>query len=89
MIDTAEKAPIKYSFPDYTKFVGQNLTDEYEIIKFLTDTVIHIIDGGSHKVFTHSKLEDGAIKFKLTDANLFLGANDFHFQINSENKTMY
>ena len=55
MIDTSEKTPIKYSFPDYTQCVGKNLTDEYEIIKFLTDTVIHIIDGGSHKVFTHSK----------------------------------
>ena len=60
MIDTAEKAPIKFSFPDYTQFVGKNLTDEYEIIKFLTDTgdkVLDIFAGSNTTGFAAEQLE--------------------------------
>ena len=40
-IDTAEKAPIKYSFPDYTQFVGKNLTDEYEENMFYEEFIYY------------------------------------------------
>ena len=88
MIKKAEGSPTKYSFPDYTKFVNKKIKKEYELVKYLTDTVIHIIDGGNHKLFTRSVLEDGSVKFTPTDTNLFNYANNFEININGDKQKM-
>jgi hypothetical protein len=80
MLNTASSEPIKYSFSDYTNFVNTELPDEYEILKFLSDTVIHIIDGGSHKIFTRNLQSDKSIKFNPVDS-VFDGINDFEITI--------
>ena len=83
LINEALINPFVYSFHDYTDFVNKEITQN-EIIKFLCDTVIHIIDGGLHKIFTRSVLADGSTKFQIADYNLFGFINNFSFMVNSE-----
>lgn len=80
LINKASSQTRSYSFSDYGKFVNIKI-DEYEIVKYLTDTIIHIIDGGNHKIFTLNVLYDGSIKYnQITQPMaLFSYMNDFTF----------
>ena len=89
LLNKSENAPLKYSFPDYRKFINAKIKDEYEIIKYLHDTVIHIIDGGNHKLFTRSTVDDGSTRFVATDINLFKLSNNFNFAIGGKKTNMY
>ena len=90
MIDCAIASPRKYTFSDYTEFVSKKLKDETDLIKYLCDTVVHIIDGGNHKIFTRNVMPDKSIKYNsiMKPSLLFFGPNNFNLSIKNVNMSM-
>lgn len=77
LIQQAVSCKSKYTFSDYIQFINRRFDDEYEIIKYLVDTIIHVIDGGGHKIFTRNVYEDKSIKFVISHATIFCRENGF------------
>jgi hypothetical protein len=88
LIDQALAQPRRYTFADYTAFVNTTIKDEFEVIKYLTDTVIHIIDGGRHKIFTRNVNHDGTTEFILVPVTLFSDTADFMLRFDSGEKSL-
>jgi hypothetical protein len=86
LIKKASESLREFSFSDYTLFVNKKFDNEYRVIKYFVDTIIHVIDGGNHKIFTRNVMTDGSTKYNsiLQPQLLFKTVNDFTLIINKE-----
>jgi hypothetical protein len=73
-----------YEYSDLFKFKNQSFNDTSEIIKYLCDSVIHVVSGGEHRLFTVSIDRNDNIEFKPQIADLFVGKNNMTIFINGE-----
>lgn len=82
----------EYQFSDFRKFLGKNFTkqDEYKIWKYLSDSIIRVVDGGNDKLFTVSVYPNGALKFNILNGIPFRSdIQDVEFTIDNIPTSMY
>ena len=93
-IEAALKAPRKYTYNEVFELRYKSFPDLYEPIKFLCDSVIHVISGGAHEVYTVSAAFDqkgeatGGHEYKIIDKPLFSGINSIKVTIGEKEKPM-
>lgn len=91
ILDDCKKSKRKYQYADYRKFQYKNISkdDEYEIWKYLTDSIIHVIDCGQDKIFTVNQMHDGEIKFGLMSIKPFNGScHDVMMNVDNQTRNM-
>jgi len=77
----------KWSFSDYLLFVrSKEPTPIRDIIEYLHETVIHVIDCGANRLFTKSHLNDGSIGIKQVP-NVFYKINNVYVDAVVNGKT--
>jgi hypothetical protein len=89
-IDRNTNTKRKYQYSDYRKFIGKNMkqADEVELWKYMSDSIVHVIECGNDKIFTINKYPDGSLKFALLNRQPFFGINNFKFTIDNIPKDM-
>jgi hypothetical protein len=87
-IKKATETPRKYEYSNLFDFKNKSFDDTSEVIKFLSDSVIHVVSGGDHRLFTSSLDKHDNIEFKPQVSDLFIGKNDMILFINGEKTRM-
>jgi hypothetical protein len=87
--NSVDESSVKYQFSDFKQFQDKDLktADLLQIYKYLKDSVVHVIDCGSNKIFTVNRLPDGSCKFNLVQ-KVFFGIDDIKFKIDGKEVLM-
>ena len=87
-IHNASESPRKYEYNDMFQFKNQSFPDMAEVVKFLFDSIVHVVDRGNHRVFTVTINKDGNLEYTQIMAPMFMGLNDMDIFVDGENISM-
>lgn len=81
----------EYEFCDYRNFINKNIDKKNEntIWKYLSDSIVHVIDGGLDKIFTVNRGINNSTMFKTISTTPFMHINDIEFTVDNIPKTMF
>lgn len=89
MITRARQSPKEYIYSDYVKFVDVDVK-EYDVIKYLVDTTMHVISHGSHKMFTRCLDKGSYVYTELKESLAFHhnSAQNIELNVSGTTKTI-
>ena len=79
----------KYEFDNYLEFDEDVIEDEYEIFKYLNDSLAHVVDRGHHKLYTINYDDKGNLDLNLLKTtNPYTAIDDVTFTVGGITKYM-